>query len=75
MSAKSPDSDIDIPITNGGFAPPAEPVDEDPHAASNNAAAKNAGTAQPDRPAVLAMASPWFHVIGYIAPVVGTLLP
>jgi hypothetical protein len=58
--AKSPDSDIDAPISSGGFEAvllPADPaVAEDPHAASNSAAAKHAGTAQPDRPAVLAMA-------------------
>src|SRR5258708_38092082 len=58
MSAKSPDSDMESAMTNGGCAPPVEPGDEDPHAVSNNAATKHAGTPQPDRLAVLAMACP-----------------
>ena len=75
MSAKSPDSDIDIPMTSGGFAAPVEPGDEDPHAVSNNAVTKDAGTAQLERVAVLAMACPLSYVAGYVAPMMGTLLP
>jgi hypothetical protein len=59
MSAKSPDSDIDIPMTRGGLAALFEdPLADVEHAASSSAPAKNVGPAQLERLAVLAMACP-----------------
>jgi hypothetical protein len=56
--AKSPESDIDAPITSGGAEellaePGEEAVAELEHAPSNSAAATHPSTDQRDRPTVL----------------------
>jgi hypothetical protein len=60
--AKSPESDIDTPITNGGPELVAEPgkvvVAELEHALNSNAAAKHASAVRPERPTVLIMCIP-----------------